>query len=66
MTLLERRSVATEFDISSSGTGFRFTGYAAKYNTRSHDLGGFIETVRSGAFGRALREGQDVRALRTR
>lgn len=63
MTLLERRSVATEFDISSSGSVLRFTGYAAKFATRSHDLGGFVETIRSGAFGRAIREGQDVRAL---
>jgi HK97 family phage prohead protease len=63
VTLLERRSVSTEFDISSSGTGFTFTGYAAKFATRSHDLGGFVETIRSGAFGRAIREGQDVRAL---
>jgi uncharacterized protein len=63
MSLLERRSVETQFDISSAGNGFRFTGYAAKYATRSHDLGGFVETIRSGAFGRAVREGQDGRAL---
>jgi HK97 family phage prohead protease len=63
VTLLERRSVATEFDITNSGSGFRFTGYAAKFATRSHDLGGFVETIRSGAFGRAIGEGQDVRAL---
>jgi HK97 family phage prohead protease len=63
MSLLERRSVETQFDISATGNGFTFTGYAAKFATRSHDLGGFVETIRSGAFGRAIREGQDVRAL---
>jgi HK97 family phage prohead protease len=63
MTLFERRSVETAFDITSSGTGFRFTGYAAKFQTRSHDLGGFKETIQAGAFGRAINEGQDVRAL---
>jgi HK97 family phage prohead protease len=63
MTLFERRSVDTAFNISTSASGFTFTGYAAKFDTRSHDLGGFVETIRSGAFGRAIREGQDVRAL---
>ncbi|NUR00422.1 MAG: HK97 family phage prohead protease [Streptomyces sp.] len=64
MTLiLERRSVETQFDIAAKGDGWTFTGYAAKYGTRSHDLGGFKETIRSGAFTRALGEGQDVRAL---
>lgn len=60
---VERRAVGTAFDITNTGDKWQFTGYAAKFNTRSHDLGGFIETVRNGAFGRALNEGQDVRAL---
>lgn len=59
----ERRAVDTAFDISTTASGFTFNGYAAKFDTRSHDLGGFIETVRGGAFRRALSEGQDVRAL---
>ena len=63
MTLLERRSLETQFDISATANGFRFTGYAAKYGTRSHDLGGFVETIQTGAFTRAIGEGQDVRAL---
>lgn len=63
MGLAERRAVDTAFDITNIGDTWQFTGYAAKFDTRSHDLGGFIETVRKGAFGRALNEGQDVRAL---
>jgi HK97 family phage prohead protease len=63
MSLLERRSVDTAFNITNTGDQWTFEGYAAKFDTRSHDLGGFIETVRGGAFGRALNEGQDVRAL---
>lgn len=60
---LERRAVDTAFNITNTGDRWTFTGYAAKFDTRSHDLGGFIETVRGGAFRRALSEGQDVRAL---
>lgn len=63
MTLLERRSVETEFNINTTASGFVFQGYAAKFATRSHNLGGFVETIRSGAFGRAIQERQDVRAL---
>lgn len=41
----------------------KLVGYAAKFGTRSQDLGGFTETIRAGAFARAISEKQDVRAL---
>lgn len=38
-------------------------GYSAVFNRDSVNLGGFIEQIAPGAFARALREAQDVRAL---
>lgn len=38
-------------------------GYAAVYDSRSSDLGGFVETIRQGAFSQSLSRGVDVRAL---
>jgi uncharacterized protein len=41
----------------------RLVGWAAKFNTDSLDLGGFIEVIRPGAFTRTLATGTDVRAF---
>lgn len=41
----------------------KLVGYAAVFNSPSHDLGGFIETILPGAFDRTLKENPDVLAL---
>ncbi len=41
----------------------RIVGHAVVFDTRSRDLGGFVEVVRPGAVDRALQAGADVVAL---
>lgn len=43
--------------------GSKLVGYAVKWDSLSHDLGGFVEKVQKGAFTRTLKETPDVRAL---
>ena len=35
-------------------------GYAAKYDTLSQNLGGFVETIRAGAFAKSIADELDV------
>jgi len=64
---IERRVFASPLSLRAAPAGTDspgiLEGYAAKFNSDSHDLGGFIETIAPGAFDRALREKQDVRCL---
>ena len=52
-----------ELRAASEGKPAQLVGYAAVFNSRSEDLGGFREIILPGAFDRALSEGHDVRAL---
>jgi HK97 family phage prohead protease len=59
----EHRCLGTEIRAKRSDAGITLTGYAAKYNAMSDDLGGFREIIKPGAFRRAVEEKQDVRLL---
>jgi len=61
---LETRTRPVNFEIRElEDGGLRFEGYAAVFNSRSEDLGGFTEFVAPGAFKRSLRSRNDVKLL---
>lgn len=60
---IERRAVQGIELRAEPGKPPSLVGYAAVFNSRSLDLGGFIEYVRPGAFTNSLKEGRDVVAL---
>jgi HK97 family phage prohead protease len=61
---LERRIAPGGIEIRQLADGKpRLKGYAAVFNSRSLDLGGFVEVIRPGAFTRSLNAGTDVRAF---
>lgn len=63
---IERRYMVGEVRVKKDDDEMKpkkMMGYAAKFNSRSVDLGGFVEILAPGAFDRALNEAHDVRAL---
>lgn len=58
--VLEKRA---DFSADIRIDGKNVVGYAAVYNSWSHDLGGFVESIAPGAFSRSLKSGRDVRCL---
>lgn len=49
-------------DIKAAQNG-RLEGYAAVFNSDSQDLGGFVESIRPGAFTRSLKNANNILAL---
>lgn len=50
-----------DVELRADGDGMTFRGYAAVFNSRSEDLGGFRETIRPGAFTKSLGEKRAIR-----
>lgn len=61
-TALERRMTTGEVEARSKGNKLYAEGYAAVFERRSGNLGGFVEVVKPTAFNKTMREA-DVRAL---
>jgi HK97 family phage prohead protease len=59
----ERRSFKGIEIRQGPGSRPRLVGYAALWDSRSLDLGGFVEILRRGAFTRSLKENPDLRAF---
>ena len=62
---LEKRFIPvdeSEIRVEGEGEERKITGYAAVFNRKSENLGGFTEIIRPGAFRKAI-EDADVRAL---
>lgn len=61
---IERRCAAGKVEIrSEEGRPKTIRGYAAVFNSRSENLGGFVEIIQRGAFRDVLAQSPDVRAL---
>ena len=58
----ERRALTGDVELRSEGDVLTAVGYAAVFNARSENLGGFTETVAPGAFKETLKT-QDVLGL---
>ena len=63
MTNLEVRNLLEPVEVHGAGSGrLVATGYAARFDTLSQNLGGFVERIAPTAFRKTLKEA-DVRAL---
>jgi HK97 family phage prohead protease len=51
------------FEVREDGTGMHLEGYAALFNSRSENLGGFTETIQPGAFRSSLKARNDIKLL---
>jgi len=59
---VEFRHIADELRAAPEGDGMTLNGYAARFNSRSEDMG-FREWIEPGAFAKTLKSRNDVKAL---
>lgn len=64
LSKLETRIVEVEtFEIREDGSGMHLEGYAALFDSRSENLGGFTEVIKPGAFRASLKARNDIKLL---
>lgn len=64
LSKLETRVFQVEdFEVREDADGMHLEGYAALFNSRSENLGGFTETIQPGAFRASLKSRNDIKLL---
>jgi len=59
---IETRVLVNDFEVRETSDGMTLTGYAARFNQPSEDMG-FVEQIAPGAFKRSLRARSDIKML---
>src|SRR6056297_1955042 len=64
LSKLETRIVEVDqFEVREDSDGMHLEGYAALFDSRSENLGGFTETIKPGAFRSSLKARNDIKLL---
>ena len=63
LSKLETREFEIDLELREEGDEMSLVGYAALFNSRSENLGGFTEMIAPGAFSRSLKSRNDVKLL---
>ena len=63
LSKLETREFEFDLELREEGDEMSLTGYAALFNSRSENLGGFTEVIAPGAFSRSLKSRADIKLL---